>query len=107
MKIWVTGEKDAYKEQAYHGLVGDRLDEAIDNLCKRLCRQLGPPHHRGVSFHAIFPHHAGLFHGWHAQLWITSILNVLLGTLRYFAKQIRKLLVNLYLNVSLDGQTEL
>lgn len=79
----------------YHSFVRDGLNKAIDDFCKRLCRQLGSSRDGRVPPHTIFPSNTGLFHGGHSELRTTPVLHILLGAERYFAHQRRELLIYL------------
>lgn len=71
------GAKES-EEDEHHGLVGDWVDEAVDDLGKGLCVELGPAGRRRVLLHTRLPSHTGHLHGRNPERGTTSVLHVLL-----------------------------
>ena len=62
--------------EAYHGLVAEFLDEAVENHGKRLSRDACPGHLPGIAIHARLPHSTRLPHGGDHLLGPTAVLIV-------------------------------
>ena len=55
-------------EEEKHGFPSDRLDKAVQDICKDDGRDARPAELAGVLVHAGFPEHAGLLHMGHPLL---------------------------------------
>lgn len=92
----IYSESDA---ATHHGLPGNRLHEAVQQLAPHAHRDARPAQRPRVAVHALLPVDADRLHGRHARVWRAPVLRVLPCTHRHLGQQLRHRLLGLLLHV--------